>query len=72
MRLFSSDAELHRQRIESRSRAIAGFIYEPSWAEVDASRRDYVPCTEDRLVLDAVDGAEENATRAIEYVRRFR
>jgi len=66
-----SDVELHRRRIESRSRAIAGFIYEPSWADVDASRGDYVPCAEDRLVLDAAHDAGENAKRAIEYVRRF-
>ena len=67
-----SDVELHRRRIEARARDISGFIYEPSWEDVQASRAGYEPCTEDRLVLDAVAGLAANISRAIEYVSRFR
>ena len=64
-----SDAELHRRRIESRGRNISGFIYEPSWADVEKLRTEYEPCDEERLILDSVEPLEENVRGAVEYVR---
>lgn len=66
-----SDAEFHRRRLESRNRGIAGFIYEPSWDDVMNRAREYEPCAEDRLVIDAVHPLEENLATAIDYVRSF-
>lgn len=62
-----SDEALHRRRIEERRRQIPGFVYEPSWADVAA--REYEPCADARLVLDAVRPIEENIARAVAYVR---
>jgi predicted kinase len=63
-----SDRDLHRRRIESRRRNIPGFIYEPTWRDVEARRAEYEPCTEDRLVLDAVKPIEANLREAVAYV----
>jgi predicted kinase len=65
-----SDPAVHRQRIESRQRNIPGFIYEPSWDDVQQLRTEYVACTEERLVLDAVDDLEANRQAAIDYAAR--
>ncbi len=63
-----SDAELHRRRIETRQRDIPGFIYEPSWEDIEELRTEYEPCHEDRLILDSVQPLAENARKALEYV----
>lgn len=66
-----SDAMLHKQRLESRRRNISGFIYEPSWADVEARRVEYEPCDEDRLIVDAVEELETNCRSAVEFALRF-
>lgn len=66
-----SDRDMHRQRIASRRRNIDGFIYEPSWADVEARAVEYETCDEDRLVLDAVDPLATNLERAITFVSSF-
>ena len=63
--------QLPRRRLESRNRGIAGFIYEPSWDDVMNRAREYEPCAEDRLVIDAVHPLEQNLATAIDYVRSF-
>lgn len=67
-----SDPEVHKRRIESRHRNILGFIYEPSWADVETRRTESEPCDEDRLVLDAVRPLAENAQRAVNYALGMR
>jgi predicted kinase len=66
-----SDPALHRQRVEGRHRDIPGFIYEPTWPQVDARRAEYEPCTEDRLMLDAVNPLDVNVRRAIDHVLSY-
>jgi predicted kinase len=67
-----SDMALHRRRMESRSREIPGFIYEPSWADVEARQAEYEPCTEERLIIDGANPLAENIRAAVAYVRSFR
>lgn len=66
-----SDAALHKRRIETRQRNIPGFVYEPSWADIEARRLEYEACDEDRLILDAVEDLEANSRRAVEYALGF-
>jgi predicted kinase len=63
-----SDRTLHRLRLESRRRDLPGFIYEPSWAEVEAIKAEIDPCDEERLILDAVEPLDGNIARAVTYV----
>ena len=49
-----------------------GFIYEPSWADVEARSAEYEPCTEERLVLDAVRRLDDNVRGAVEYILSHR
>jgi predicted kinase len=63
-----SEPQLHRDRFESRDRAIQGWIYEPTWQDVECRMLEYEPCSSERLVLDAVEPLEANAQAAIEYV----
>ncbi len=67
-----SDVDLHRRRVEGRNRNIEGFIYEPSWADIEARHAEYEACTEDRLVLDAARPLDHNIREAAEYVLSYR
>jgi predicted kinase len=67
-----SDEDLHRRRVERRNRNMDGFIYEPSWADVEARSAEYEPCTEERLVLDAVRRLDDNVRGAVEYILSHR
>jgi predicted kinase len=63
-----SDATLHRQRLESRTRDIEGFP-EPTWADIEERKREYLEWTRPRLVLDALEHAGENIKNAIAHVQ---
>jgi predicted kinase len=63
-----SDRALHREQFESRRRAIEGWVYEPTWRDVELRMLEYEPSNLDRLVLDAVEPLEENRRAAVEYV----
>jgi predicted kinase len=63
-----SDEDLHRRRLDGRVRGIPGW-YEVSWEDVAEAKRRWVPWTDDRLVLDAVDPADDNLRRALDDVR---
>ena len=62
-----SDEDLHRSRIDGRTRNIPGW-YELTWDDVQRSRKKYEPWTEERLVLDAVDPASQNLDAALAYI----
>jgi predicted kinase len=62
------ERELHRARIESRSRGMYG-IPEVSWEDVEERRRQFVPWEEERLVLDTAATREECVKRALDYMR---
>ena len=62
-----SDADVHRHRLTTRVRDIAGFR-EPTWDEVMARRDEWEEWTEDRLVLDTLDPMSDNVARAVAYL----
>lgn len=63
-----SDRRLHRERFEHRDRTIEGWVYEPTWRDVQLRMLEYEPSSLERLVLDSVDPLEENTRAAIEFV----
>lgn len=58
-----SDLELHRKLIEGRERTIPDW-YEISFEDALRVRRTYLPLEGPKLVLDAVDGSEQNLFKA--------
>ncbi len=63
-----SDRQLHRQRVEGRTRNIPG-LAEVTWERVEERRREYEPWTDDRLVLDTARRFEGVGDAAVAYVR---
>jgi predicted kinase len=61
-----SDEGIHRTRLASRERGLASG--EPSWADVERRRAEWTKWTEPHLILDAVDAAEVNLAKALDYV----
>ena len=47
---------------------IDGFLYDVTWAEVEASMAEYEPPTDADLVLDAVDPLDANIRRALDCI----
>ncbi|MEJ8642148.1 ATP-binding protein [Streptomyces sp. MS1.HAVA.3] len=62
-----SDAAVHRRRLEGRSRGIEGF-YEPAWEAVERRREEFVPWSDDRLVLDSVIDLPSNIATALGFL----
>jgi predicted kinase len=62
-----SDVEVHRSRVEDRSRDIPGW-YELTWSHVERGRANYVPLREPKLVIDAVDALDGNLARVRDYL----
>lgn len=58
-----SDLDVHRARVEGRSRDIPGW-YELVWEHVAAGRERYVPIEGLKLVLDAMHPFEHNLALA--------
>ncbi|RII14735.1 6-phosphofructo-2-kinase [Streptomyces sp. YIM 130001] len=62
-----SDPEVHRRRLESRVRAIPGFI-DPTWESVEALRRQFTSWSDRRLVLDAMNDLTSSVAAALRYL----
>ncbi|WP_404963125.1 hypothetical protein [Streptomyces sp. 147326] len=62
-----SDAAVHRRRLEGRSRGIEGF-HEPAWEAVERRREEFVPWSDDRLVLDSVIDLPSNVAAALVFL----
>ncbi|UUU44920.1 AAA family ATPase [Streptomyces sp. NBC_00162] len=62
-----SDAAVHRGRLEGRSRGIEGF-HEPAWEAVERRREEFVPWSDDRLVLDSVIDLPSNVAAALGFL----
>jgi predicted kinase len=62
-----SDLEVHRSRVDGRSRDIPGW-YELTWPQVERSRGNYVPLGQPKLVIDAVDDLDHNLAMVREYL----
>jgi len=62
-----SDSRTHRQRLERRSRDIAGFE-EPTWEAVQEGRAAFGPWADRRLVLDSIADLAPNVTKAHAYL----
>ena len=63
-----SDRALHRARLEQRTREIEGFLYDVTWADVEARMHEYEPAVEADLVVDAVDPLEDNTTQVLRFL----
>jgi predicted kinase len=61
------DAELHRTRIDGRTRRIPGW-YELEWDGVERSRRTYEPLDCEKLVVDAGEPIAVNLARVRRYL----
>jgi predicted kinase len=62
--------DVHRKRIESRTRNIAG-IPEVTWADVEHRRKNYLPWKEGRLVLDTENAHEDNLEKVLDYISQL-
>jgi predicted kinase len=62
-----SDADLHRSRVEGRTRAIPGW-YELEWSHVEVSRTRYEPLPHEKLSVDAVQPLADNLARVRRYL----
>lgn len=58
---------VHRERLARRNRGMA--FDEPTWADIERRRAEYVPWRESVLVVDAMEPVEANARRAMEWIR---
>ncbi|GIJ43875.1 adenylyl-sulfate kinase [Virgisporangium aliadipatigenens] len=65
--VICSDRALHRRRLESRRRDIAGFR-EPTWESVEARRAGFLSWEDERLVLDACEPLDANVARALAHL----
>jgi predicted kinase len=63
-----ANRDLHRARVEARVRGLPGFS-ELSWEEVEARRKAYTQWREPALGIDASGSAEQNASKAVAYIR---
>ncbi|MCU1397159.1 MAG: hypothetical protein JWN62_268 [Acidimicrobiales bacterium] len=63
-----SDVALHRSRLVDRDRGIAGWP-ELDWGDVERVSARFEPWMEPHLTVDAVADFDENARRAIAFVR---
>ncbi|HEX2144597.1 MAG TPA: ATP-binding protein [Glycomyces sp.] len=61
-----SDTELHRSRIEGRSRGIPNW-HEIDWDHVERMRAEFPPLNVDKLVVDAVDPIDANLTKVLAF-----
>ncbi len=62
-----SDEVIHRARIEGRTRGIPGW-HEVGWDHVERMRAEMPPLTEDRLIVDAIEPAEDNIRRVLDHI----
>ena len=62
-----SDRQLHRERVDGRSRSIPDW-YELSWDRVSRGRDAYVPLAEPKLIVDAVDPLDRNVDAVMAYI----
>jgi hypothetical protein len=63
-----SDETAPRARLALRSRGILGW-HELTWDEVERVRGHFVPWDEPRLVIDAMDAADDNLRAAMRYLQ---
>lgn len=63
-----SDTDLHRQRLTSRKRNIAGWP-ELTWEHVLKVQSQFQPWDAPRLILDSTNDLQENVERLITYVK---
>jgi predicted kinase len=61
-----SDSNVHKARLESRKRDIAGW-HELDWDEVERVRSYFEPWKQDRLVIDSMDCRKSNESKIENY-----
>jgi hypothetical protein len=63
-----SDEGLHRQRLETRRRAL-GPLPEPTWADVQRRKLAFTPWVEPHLEVDSLAPCETNVERILAWLR---
>ena len=63
------DPDLHKKRIESRTRNLHG-IPEVTWQDVENRRKEYLVWEEERLILDTAQPIENNLAKVFEYIHK--
>lgn len=63
-----SDIDVHRSRVEGRSRDIPGW-YELTWDRVERGRRLYEPLCGPKVVIDALDPPAANLRQVLRHLR---
>lgn len=62
--------KIHKERIEVRVRGIHG-IPEVTWEAVEEQRKNFIPWTEERLVLNTEQTGEIAITKILNYLQEF-
>lgn len=62
-----SDEAVHRSRIDGRTRGIPGW-HEVGWDHVERMRAEVPPLTADRLIVDAIQPADDNFNHVLAYI----
>ncbi|HKE52512.1 MAG TPA: AAA family ATPase [Actinomycetes bacterium] len=65
-----SDERLHRERLAARRRNLPPEFQEPTWDDVQRPRAEFVPWSDEHLVIDSVRPLLENLTRILRYLGR--
>ena len=61
------DRNLHKKRIESRTRNLHG-IPEVTWEDVENRRKEYLAWEEERLIIDTAQPNSNNLAKVLEYI----
>jgi hypothetical protein len=62
-----SDQSVHRARICGRTRGIPGW-HEVGWDHVERMRAEATPLTAERLIIDAIQPADQNFSAVLAYL----
>lgn len=61
------EEKIHKERIESRVRNMHG-MSEISWEDVQKRRKEYLPWTEERLILNTAENFEISIEKVLKYI----
>ena len=64
------DEKLHKKRLKKRVRNLHG-IAEITWEDVEVRKKDYVPWTQERLVVDTAKENKKILEEALKYIKKI-
>ena len=65
-----SKEELHKERIEARKQNIPGW-YEMTWSDVEKVKLEYLPFSDDRVVIDSIHALDHNLDLVVERIHNM-